>query len=60
MGIDATNIAEGQKANLVVFDIDEEWAYTKENNQSKSSNSPFIGQNLKGRVLLTYNNSQQF
>ena len=60
LGIDATNIAEGQKANLVVFDIDEEWAYTKENNQSKSSNSPFIGQNLKGKVLLTYNNNQQF
>jgi dihydroorotase len=60
LGIDATNIAEGQKANLVVFDINEEWTYTKENNQSKSSNSPFIGQNLKGKVLLTYNNGQQF
>jgi dihydroorotase len=60
LGIDATNIAEGQKANLVVFDIEEEWTYSKENNQSKSSNSPFIGQNLKGKVLLTYNNSQQF
>ncbi|GAB2981157.1 dihydroorotase [Mucilaginibacter puniceus] len=60
LGIDKTNIAEGQKANLVVFDASEEWTYTKENNQSKSSNSPFIGQNLKGRVLLTYNNNQQF
>ena len=60
LGVEATNIAEGQKANLVVFDMDEEWTYTKENNQSKSSNSPFIGQNLKGRVLLTYNNGQQF
>lgn len=60
LGVEATNIAEGQKANLVVFDVSEEWTYTKENNQSKSSNSPFIGQNLKGRVLLTYNNGQQF
>jgi dihydroorotase len=59
LGVEATNIAEGQKANLVVFDIDAEWTYTKTNNQSKSSNSPFIGQNLKGRVLLTYNNSQK-
>ncbi len=60
LGIDTTNIAEGKKANLVVFDINEEWTYTKENNQSKSSNSPFIGQKLKGKVLLTYNNNQQF
>ena len=60
LGVDVSVINEGQKANLVVFDTGAEWVYTKENNQSKSSNSPFIGQNLMGRVLLTYNNSQQF
>lgn len=60
LGIDVPGIAEGQKANLVVFDTTEEWVYTKEINQSKSSNSPFIGQNLIGKVLLTYNNGQQF
>jgi dihydroorotase len=60
LGIDVPVVVEGQKANLVVFDVGEEWMYTKENNQSKSSNSPFIGQNLKGRVLLTCNNNQQF
>lgn len=60
LGVEATNLAEGKKANLVVFDMGEEWDYTKETNQSKSSNSPFIGQKLKGKVLLTYNNGQQF
>ncbi len=60
LGIEATIIAEGKKANLVVFDAGEDWTYTKENNQSKSSNSPFMGQNLKGKVLLTINNNQQF
>ena len=59
LGVDIPTITEGQKANLVVFDAGAEWTYTKENNQSKSSNSPFIGHNLKGRVVLTYNNSQQ-
>ncbi|MDB5112561.1 MAG: pyrC [Mucilaginibacter sp.] len=54
------SIAEGQKANFVVFDKDAAWEYTKVNNQSKSSNSPFIGHNLKGQVLLTFNNNQQF
>jgi len=60
LGLDVPVIAEGQKANLIIFDKDAEWNYTKENNRSKSANSPFIGQNLPGKVLLTYNNNQQF
>ena len=60
LAVDVPVIAEGQKANLVVLDKDAEWAYTKQNNQSKSANSPFIGSNLKGKVLLTLNNNQQF
>jgi len=48
----------GQAANLVVFNIDDEWAFDKQNNRSKSANSPFIGQNLKGKILLTCNNQQ--
>ncbi|MDF2432797.1 MAG: dihydroorotase [Mucilaginibacter sp.] len=53
-------IAEGQEANLVLFDADAEWTYTKNNNRSKSYNSPFLGQNLKGKVLLTCNNNQLY
>jgi len=59
LNIDIPAIVEKQKANLVVFDPKEDWEYSKANNQSKSANSPFIGQNLKGRVLLTINNNQQ-
>lgn len=53
-------IAEGQKANLVVFDVKAQWEYTKQNNVSKSYNSPFIGKQLTGKVLLTCNNKQAF
>jgi dihydroorotase len=53
-------IAEGQTANLVLFDAEEEWEYTKKNNQSKSHNSPFLGQNLKGKVVLTCNNNHLY
>jgi len=53
-------IAEGQKANLVIFDEDAEWIFDKISNKSKSYNSPFIGQKLKGSVLLTYNNNKLF
>ncbi|GAC1301129.1 MAG: dihydroorotase [Mucilaginibacter sp.] len=60
LNIDIPVIAEGQLANLVVFDKDEEWEYSTKNNRSKSSNSPFIGQHLKGRVLLTINNNHLY
>lgn len=57
LNVDAALIDEGQDANLVLFDIDEEWEYNKKNNKSKSYNSPFIGLNLKGKVVLTCNNN---
>ncbi|MDB5131684.1 MAG: pyrC [Mucilaginibacter sp.] len=60
LNIDIPVIAEGQLANLVLFDLDEEWEYSTKNNRSKSCNSPFIGQHLKGRVLLTINNNHLY
>jgi len=57
LNIEPAIIAEGSKANLTLFDVDAEWEYTRKNNQSKSYNSPFIAQNLKGKVLLVYNNN---
>lgn len=57
LNVDQAIIAEGQDANLVLLDIDEEWEYNKKNNKSKSYNSPFIGLNLKGKVVLTCNNN---
>ncbi|WP_183561257.1 dihydroorotase [Mucilaginibacter sp. SP1R1] len=58
LGVAVPVIAEGEQANLVLFDVDAEWEYTVKNNKSKSVNSPFVGHNLKGKVLLTYNNQQ--
>lgn len=57
LGIEAAFIAEGQKANLSLLDTEAAWEYTKQNNKSRSYNSPFIGQQLKGRVLLVCNNN---
>jgi len=53
-------IAEGNKANLTLLDTAAQWEYTKQNNKSKSYNSPFIGHNLTGKVLLALNNNQIF
>jgi len=59
-GIEAAFIAEGQKANLALFDAGAEWEYNKQSNKSKSYNSPFIGQNLKGKALLVCNNNHLY
>jgi dihydroorotase len=53
-------LVEGQPANVVVLDTTQEWAFSKQVNRSKSNNSPFIGQTLKGLALLTINNNQVF
>jgi dihydroorotase len=48
-------IKEGAKANLTIFNTDEEWTYTKERVRSKSKNSPYLGQTMTGRALAVYN-----
>jgi dihydroorotase len=60
LNVEASIIIEGKKANLALLDPNAEWQYTKQNNQSKSQNSPFIGQNLKGKVVLVCNNNHLF
>jgi dihydroorotase len=58
LNIDVPILSEGSDANFVIFNAADEWEYNRANNRSKSFNSPFIGQNLKGKVLLTCNNNQ--
>jgi dihydroorotase len=60
LDLEQVTLTADQKANLVVFDTTAEWAYTKENNKSKSYNSPYLGETLKGQVLLTCNNNHLF
>jgi len=60
LNVEASIIIEGKKANLALLDPNAEWQYTKQNNQSKSHNSPLIGQNLKGKVVLVCNNNHLF
>lgn len=59
LGLAIPKITEGALANVVLFNNDE-WVYTKENNYSKSANSPFLNQHLNGKVWLTCNNKQIF
>jgi dihydroorotase len=51
-------IEKGAKANFTLFTVDNEWTFGKENILSKSKNSAFIGQNMKGTVIGVYNNEK--
>lgn len=46
-------LIEGARADLVVFDRSASWAITPESLLSRGKNSPLLGSELPGRVLLT-------
>ncbi len=52
-GFDGGWIEESAPADFVIFDPYEEWTVHVEEFASKSINSPFIGQKLKGKVKMT-------
>ena len=58
MGFDNNLLEVGKNAELVLFDESEKWDFQKINIESKSINSPFIGQKLSGRVRYTISNGQ--
>lgn len=49
-------LKEDARADIVIFDINEEYIYDK--SSSKSQNSPFIGAKLRGKVKYTINNGK--
>jgi len=57
-GIKKNTINIGETANLSLFETDSNWQFTKENILSKSKNSAFLGQNMKGKALGIVNNGQ--
>ena len=46
-------IAKGKDADLTIFDKEQEYIYKESDIVSKSKNSPWIGEKLKGRVKYT-------
>ena len=54
-GIENNTIQEGNSANITLFSIDTEWIFSKENIKSKSKNSAFLGEKMKGNVYGIYN-----
>lgn len=53
LGIDVPKIEAGAKANMAIVDLDMEWTVIPEELRSKSHNTVFKGEKLKGRVVMT-------
>jgi dihydroorotase len=53
LGLPAPGLRRGESADLVLVQPEAEWTLTRANLQSKSYNTPLLGQALKGRVMLT-------
>jgi dihydroorotase len=49
----AGTMPEGSVADVVVIDPDLEWIVTAEDTASRSKNTPFLGQKMRGRAVLT-------
>ena len=58
LGIDKGILEEGKIADIVVFNPNEQYIYTKDMIVSKSKNSPFIDKKLKGKVKYTIVNGK--
>ncbi len=49
----AGSLTPGSRADIVIFDPEEEWVVDPEQFYSKSRNTPFGGKKVKGRVKMT-------
>jgi dihydroorotase len=52
MSLEVPTIAEGQPADLVLFNPEATTTFTKDFMKSKSQNTPFLDKTLSGRVEL--------
>jgi dihydroorotase len=55
LSLPVPELAIGAVANLTLFNADELWEYSLRNNKSKSQNSPYLGETLKGKAVAIYN-----
>jgi dihydroorotase len=54
LGIKQT-IAEGEAADLTLFDPEKEWTFTEKDIRSASKNTPYLGQSFVGKALGVIN-----
>ena len=50
MGFDSDLFEEGMEAELTIFDPNKTWTFSKDDIFSRSHNSPYVGQDITGKV----------
>lgn len=60
LNLEVPKIAEGEAANLTIFDKDKIWTVDKTKFKSKSKNTPFDQKLLSGRPVAVINNKKMF
>lgn len=60
LNIDVPKVAEGERANLSIFDPEQVWTVDISKFKSKSKNSPFDKRILTGKQTSVINNSQMY
>lgn len=53
LGLEAGTLGAGAQADITLIDPDHQFVYTADQVVSKSRNTPFLGQTLQGRAVLT-------
>lgn len=56
--LELAEIKAGAKANLTLFDSGAIWHFDEKTNRSKSKNSPYFNQELKGKAVGVFNNGK--
>lgn len=56
LGLPDIKIKEGEKANLTILDLENEWTVDQSKFHSKSLNTPYNGWKLKGKAIGVVNN----
>jgi len=59
-GLPAAEIKVGVKANMTFFDTETEWSVDSTKFLSRSNNTPYEGETLKGKVLGVVNGEKLF
>ncbi len=60
MNLDANLFVEGKHAQITIFDPNKKWVFEDKHIQSKSSNSPFLGKELTGKIKYILSKNQIF
>jgi dihydroorotase len=58
LNLEVPELKEGSVANLTIFNTDEEWTFSEKEVRSKSKNSPYLGEKMKGRAIAVYNKNK--